>query len=96
MSKFKVGDRIRVTAWPSFWSGKFGTVIDPNDGDAEWPVSVQLPLGYESHFNEDELELISDPKRDFAEARRDDPSNDAMTTRYWVGYLDGFDAAGAS
>jgi hypothetical protein len=72
MSKFNVGDRVRLTAkWaesdPSDTGktqvGWLGTVTNPDDGHSLWPVRVRMDKQTESFdwdMAEEELELVAE------------------------------------
>jgi hypothetical protein len=60
MSKFKVGDRVRLVArWGLHnW---IGTVTNPDDGHDLWPVRVRFDKQTETYdwdLKEDEIELV--------------------------------------
>ena len=61
MSKFNVGDKVRVVKFSSFpvsaWTGTTGTVRIVSNGT--WDYYVDLDTGdSEKGFDEDELELV--------------------------------------
>ncbi len=65
MSKFNVGDKVRVVKFNSFavpaWIGTTGTVCIVNDNSKPWNYYVDLDIGEsEKGFDEDELELVKE------------------------------------
>lgn len=70
MSKFNVGDKVRVVNWTEVWNGSEGVIVPTTDGSDYIRVEVTKPnpnldpvfyrVGDIAGWNEAQLELIED------------------------------------